>query len=65
MTVRRVPLQTTIVQLDGQGPFELPHLRAALYLKYPGEGLSVRMCLIVEPGKELQIPLEPDYGRQI
>lgn len=62
---RPSPLRPTIVRLDDDNPVDLPPLKAAPYLKYPGEGLSVQLCLIVEPGKELRIPLDPEYGHQI
>lgn len=65
MAIEPFRLRPTPVQLDGPGPFETPHPIAVPYLAAPEAGSPTRVCLIVEPGKELRIPMDDDYKRSL
>jgi len=57
--------RATPVQLEGPGPFVTPAVKAFLALGYfPAIGPQ-QLCLILEEGRELRLPMSPDVLEEL
>lgn len=58
-------LQPRVVQLDGPGRYVTPPVIAVRDLIVGARGSPIRVCLTLEDGSELQVPLAPHLIREL
>ncbi len=57
--------QPTPVQLDGDGPFVTPAVQEFLMMGIFQPSKLSQLCLLLEGGKELRLPMTPESRAQI